>query len=271
MGLRKKLILLISLGLVVLPSYANFEGKIAKNHFYDCEKTIMSENVFDKTLTTGKYWEKNLFYANKYRPLFMLSNKELYDLMPKESISIVQRISTPSIYNISLKTATINKVSITQIPKRQIEPNKNVQLQKQTTPKKVMAKQPLEKQPLYDLQAKSLYEGAKGSDVDSEKKIDTAVLLKNSKNTYNYTLAINLLDEVTKQEPYNAYAFYLKGEIYSGKKDPQNAMKNYIEALKINPCSKQCCIGIAKILEPTNKTLAQRYYERAELVLNDNK
>ena len=33
--------------------------------------------------------------------------------------------------------------------------------------------------------------------MDSDKKIDTAIMLKQSKNHYNYALAIDLLDDVT--------------------------------------------------------------------------
>ena len=54
-------------------------------------------------MANSTYRFKNLFYSNKYRPLFLLSNRELYDLMPRENIGIVNRISTPSVYNISLK------------------------------------------------------------------------------------------------------------------------------------------------------------------------
>jgi hypothetical protein len=33
-------------------------------------------------------FDANVFYFNKYRPIFMLSNKELYDLIPKEEINV---------------------------------------------------------------------------------------------------------------------------------------------------------------------------------------
>lgn len=240
---KKAIILSVIIGLGALPSFAKIDGGISKTHFYDTEKTIMSDVTVNKTIKTGKYWEKNMFYSPKYRPLFMLSNKELYDLMPNEKVSVVQRITTPSVYNISLKSASIQKVSLTA-PILKKEPNKTV-----TKP---------------DVKLISGYEEAKNPQVDPEKKIETALLLKNSKNISNYSLAIDLLDDVTKKEPYNAYAYYLKGELYLLKNDSQNAMKNYVEALKINPISKQCCLGIAKILEPTNKELAQKYYERAK-------
>lgn len=244
MGLSKKIVILsITFGIVVLPSFANIDGKVSKSHFYDTEKTIMSEITSNETLKTGHYWEKNLFYFNKYRPLFMLSNKELYDLMPKEQISVVQRITAPSVYNISLKTASIKTVSLPQ-----------------TTVNKIQSQK---KNPV-DSNLISIYKQAKNPQTDPEKKIEAVILLKKSKDKSNCDLAIDLLDDVTRKEPYNAYAFYLKGELYSEKKDFQNAMKNYVEALRLNPASKQCCLGIAKILEPTNKMLAQKYYNKAE-------
>jgi tetratricopeptide (TPR) repeat protein len=241
---KKIIILSFILGLGVLPSLAQIDGKVSKNNFYETDKSIMSEVTLNKTIKTEKYWEKNLFYFNKYRPLFMLSNKELYDLMPKENESVVQRINAPSIYNISLKTASIKTTSLSS-PVIKKQPEKN----------KIAA---------FDLTW--LYEQAKNPDVDSDNKIDAAIELKNSKNLSNYLLALDLLNDVTKKEPYNAYAYYIKGEIYSAKKDSENAMKNYVQALKINPTSKQSCLGIAKILELTNKELAKKYYNRAMLL-----
>lgn len=252
MKLSKKLtILSIIFGLGGLPLLAKIDGEISQNCFYDTDKTIMTEIIPDKTLKTGKYWEKNLFYFNKYHPLFMLSNKELYDLMPKEPASVVYRITTPSVYNISLKTASIKTVALKSppvVPKKQAEVKKVVDK---------TASKP-------DLNLISQYEQAKNPETEPEAKIETALSLKESKNPSHYKLAIDLLDDVTIKEPYNAYAFYLKGELYSKQKDFESAMKNYVEALKLNPSSKQCCLGIAKILEPTNKTLAQKYYDRAK-------
>lgn len=251
MGMIKRLtVLLVILGLGALPSLAKIQAGVSKSHFYDTEKTIMTDMPLDKTIKTEKYWEKNLLYFNKYRPLFMLSNKELYNLMPKENVSVVQRISTPAVYNISLKSASIKNVSLVPVS------SKNESVQKKST---VLSNDSLSNLTLY-------YELAKNPDIDSDKKIDTAILLKNSKKDSNCNLAIDLLDDVTKQEPYNAYAFYLKGEIYSGKKDTENAMKNYIESLKINPTGKQSCLGISKILESTNKELSKKYHDRAMLL-----
>ena len=244
---KKAIILSIILGLGILPTFATdfakIEGGISRTNSYDTEKTIMSDTALNKAIKTGKYWEKNMFYSPKYRPLFMLSNRELYDLMPSENISVVQRISTPSVYNISLKSASIRKVSLT------------TPIQKQENDKTVNKP---------DVKSISSYEEAKNPQTEPEKKVEAALLLKNSQNVANYHLAIDLLDDVTAKEPYNAYAYYLKGELYRLKRDSQNAMKNYVEALKINPISKQCYFGIAKVLEPTNKELAQKYYERAK-------
>lgn len=247
---NKLAILALILGLGVLPSFAKIETSISKNTFYDTEKTIMKDAPLDKSIKTEKFWEKNLFYFGKYRPLFILSNKELYDLTPKENTNVVQRIVTPSVYNISLKTASIKTISLAPVTTK-----------KENLPKGAVVKNN------EDLSNLSLYyELAKNPESDSDKKIDTAILLKNSKKDSNYVKAIDLLDDVTRMEPYNAYAFYLKGEIYTAKKDSDNAMKNYVEALKINPTSKQSCLGIAKILETSNKELSKKYYERATLL-----
>lgn len=256
MKLINKVLVSLILGGSILPSFAKIDGGISQNYFYDTEQTIMTEVPLNKTLKTGKYWEKNLLYFNKYRPLFMLSNKELYALMPKEHVSVVQRISTPSVYTVSLKTASIKTVSFNQI-----ETPKNISMPKIISKPVVKT---IEKVNPTTSTLMSQYEQAKNPEADIDFKIDTAILLKDSKNPSNYNLAIDLLDDVIRIEPYNAYAFYIKGELYSIKRDSENAMKNYVEALKINPTSKQCCLGIAKILEPTNKELAQKYYNRAK-------
>ena len=247
----KKLIFsLIIFFISILPSSALMDAKISKGHFYDTDSTIMSEIAPEKALSTGEYWTRNVFHLNKYRPLFMLSNKELYNLMPQDRVSVSQRISTPSVYNISLKTSSITKISL--------NPQQNL-IQKHIISKKI-AEKPINQ----NAKLIGLYEQAKSQNTDLEKKIDVAVLLKESKKTANYALAFDLLDEVTAKEPYNAYAFYLKGELYAQKKDFENAIKNYAEALKINPMSKQCCLGLAKVLEPTNKPLALKYYALAK-------
>lgn len=245
---KKAIFSLIVFCIGVLPSFALMDAKISKGHFYDSDSTIMNEIIPEKSLSTGEYWTRNVLHFNKYRPLFMLSNKELYNLMPQDKVSISQRISTPSIYNISLKASSINKISLNPAPAQ----------------KHIINKKVVEKPVNHNVNLIAQYEQAKSQDTDLEKKIDVAILLKDSKKPSNYVLAFDLLDEVVAKEPYNAYAFYLKGELYAQKKDVENAIKNYAEALRINPMSKQCCLGLAKVLEPKNKLLAQKYYQLAK-------
>lgn len=264
MKLASKLtILSVLLGLGFLPlkvsiSFANIEAGISRTHFYDTEKTIMNEQTSDKTIKTEKYWSNNPFYFSKYRPLFMLSNKELYDLMPQEKMSVVQRIATPSVYNISLKTSSITTVSLKPY-KPQAETNRTQFIAGKTAQMDMSASKVSAEDRKYIFE----YERAKNPDVDSDGKIEAASFLKESKKIIHHKLALDLLDDITRKEPYNAYAFYLKGEIYAKDKSPQSAVKNYVAALRLNPTSKQCYLGIAKILEPTNKQLAQKYYDKA--------
>lgn len=270
MKLTKKLFILsILLGFGIMPSFAKIEAGITQTYFYNTEKTLMSEVSQDKTLKTEKYWTNNPFYFSKYRPLFMLSNKELYDLKPKERPSVVQRFTAPSVYNISFKTASITTISLGSEDSRVRPTHRNQQtpldiraqfnpVQNAQMPTKTVAQASLE-----DRKFMYEYEQAKNPDADSDAKIDAALYLRDSKKVVHHRLALDLLDDVTRVEPYNAYAFYLKGEIYAKDKSPQNAMKNYVAALRLNPTSKQCYLGIAKVLEPTNKSLAQKYYAKA--------
>lgn len=247
MGFKKIIFSLIIFCFAVLPSHSMMDAKISKGHFYDTASTIMNEIEPETPSVTDEYWTKNLFQFNKYRPIFMLSNKELYNLMPKDKVSVSARIATPSVYNVSLKTASITKVSLNPAP-----------VQKHIINVKTVSK-PINQNSKLIAQ----YERAKSQNLDIEQKIDVAILLKNSKNPSNYVLAFDLLNEVIKKEPLNAYAYYLKAELYIAKNDSNNAIKNYAEALRINPTSKQCCLGLAKVLEPTNKALASKYYALA--------
>ncbi len=231
-----------------LPSFAKIDGKVSQTYIYDKTNTLMMENNFAPTIKNEEYWDKNELRANKYQPLFLLSNKELINLIPKEPISIVDRIATPDVYNISLKKSSIINVSFAE---------------KNASSKKVALRPQIQKKqttPNYN----ELYEQAKNPDTDTDIKIDIAKKLKDTHNIQNCIMALDILNDVTKLEPYNAYAFYLKGELFIYKKDANNAMKCYLEALKINPTSKQCYLGIAKILESSNKTLAQKYYDKAK-------
>lgn len=268
MGLVKKLatvsILSILLGLGNI-SCAKIETGISQTHFYDTEKTIMKEVSNEAPPRTEKFWSNNPFYFSKYRPLFMLANKELYDLTPiAQRSNVVQRVVAPSVYNVSLKNSSIVSVSLKPESSNMARPViKDSRahfnpMQNATLPVMAVAQPKLE-----DRKYIFEYERAKNPYVDSDEKIEAANFLKESKNLSHHKMALDLLDDVTRKEPYNAYAFYLKGEIFAKDKSPQNAIKNYVAALKLNPTSKQCYIGIARVLEPTNKPLAQKYYEKA--------
>lgn len=264
MELGKKLaILTILLGFGV-PSFAKIEAGITQTYFYDTEKTIMKEVSPDTTPRTEKFWSNNPFYFSKYRPLFMLSNKELFNFTPSEKISVVQKIIAPSVYNVSLKSSSITSISLKPESDNTAHPViKDSRahfnpLQNANAPIIVASQTNFEeKKFVFE------YERAKNPYVDSDEKIEAANFLKTSKSLSHHKMALDLLDDVTKKEPYNAYAFYLKGEIFAKDKSPQNAIKNYVAALRLNPTSKQCYLGIAKVLEPTNKSLAQKYYEKA--------
>lgn len=190
--LKKIVVLSVILEISILPALAKFSCVPSKNCFYNPNQTLMTEMSFqiDKNIETESFWKQNLLYFNKYTPLFMLSNTELYDLTPKE--------------NPTLENKAIDDVSL-------------------------------------------------------EKKVNDYLSEK------NYPSAIKFLNDVTGKEPYNAYAFYLKGQVFLKQNDFENAMKNYVQALKINPLSQQCYLSIARILEPTNKKLSDKYYEKANM------
>ena len=256
MKIWKILFSLLVFSVGVLPSFAIMDIKITKDYYYDTQSTIMSEAEPQKAPANDEFWTKNVFHLGKYRPLFMLSNKELYKLIPQEKMYVSQRIYTPSIYNISLKNYSVNHISLTPKPvQRQAVEQKNAQ-----KPVQKIVQKPVNT----NANLISQYEQAKKQTVDIDQKNDVAVLLKNSKIKSNYILAFDLLNEVIASDPYNAYAYFIKAELYVAQNDSDNAIKNYAQALRINPLSKQCCLGLAKVLEPKNKTLAKKYYNLAK-------
>ncbi len=236
----KKIFISLFLGFFGLPSFAFFDGKIEKQYFYDNSTTIMQEEELDDTVKTEKYWTDNTLTKNKYKPSFIISNNDIINFVPKQHT--VEKISNaPSVYNISLKNSSVVSVSFKE--------------QSSLAEDKSEAEN---KNSVYT----SLYEKAKISSA-TEEKMNTATILKNTKNQKYYNMAISLLDDITNTEPFNAYAFYLKGELYALKQENENAMKCYVSSLRINPANKNCYISIAKMLEATNKTLAQKYYAKA--------
>ena len=252
MNIGKIFFSLIVFSIGILPSFAIMDIKITKDYYYDTHSTIMSETEQQKAPANDEFWTRNVFHLGKYRPLFMLSNKELYNLIPQEKMYVSQRIYTPSIYNISLKNCSVS----------------NVSLKPKSIQKPIIEQKPIQKvvQTPVNTNANliSQYEQAKKQTIDIDQKIDVAVLLKNSKIKSNYILAFDLLNDVIASDPYTPYAYCIKAELYVAKNDSDNAIKNYAQALKINPLSKQCCLGLAKVLEPKNKELAKKYYNLAK-------
>lgn len=161
----------------MLPVNAKINGNISQSYFYDLERTIMSEVAQSQEIKTGKYWEKNFFVQGKYRPIFLLSNKELYNFVQKPDVKILREQKIPSIYNVSLKN-----------PTKKIQP----------TP-----------------------------------------------------------------TPSSAQTYCDKAEMYYAMGNYEQAMKNFIQSYRIDPTNKQSCLGIAKILNRTNRELAQKYYSKA--------
>lgn len=87
----------------ILPSYAIMDATISKGHFYDTTSTIMKEVEPDKSMPSEEFWTRNVFRFNKYRPVYMLSNKDIFNLIPQENVSTTQRVSAPAVYYVSLK------------------------------------------------------------------------------------------------------------------------------------------------------------------------
>jgi tetratricopeptide (TPR) repeat protein len=250
----------IGIALTSLPAAARLEGGIFQGHFYDTQSTIMSDIIPETTIKTGKYWDNNPLYFNRYRPLFMLSNKELYSVAPEKKESIFERILAPSVYNISLKNSSVTRISLSA------QPPLPKAVAKKYPPVITRAVSELPSNPVAEEKPQSSLL-AENPTVPIEKRNEEALNstenLKDTNKTSNYNMPIDMLDEVTQKEPYNAEAFSAKGDIYYMQGDMEKAMQNYAQALKINPYCKQSCLGIAKILEQSDKPLAQKYFARA--------
>ena len=238
-------------------AHAKIEGAVSQEHFFDSKKTLTPEIKVQKEAKIQEYWSENALQINKYKPFFMLSNKELYNFKPEPKKTYSYKV--PSVYNVSFKSSKVKTVSFDKT-----DQIKTLRELKDIDKAKEANKAPKDAKSTTNLQALKMYEKMKSTNVDADEKINVAITLKETKRYPNYQLALNLLDEVTEKEPYNAYAFFIKGEVYSAKKDIEHAVINYVEALRINPYSKKSYLGLARVIEPTNKALAQKYYEKAK-------
>ena len=238
-------LLVFNFGILQACAWPLLRGNAQKQYFYDTETTIMYEDYTNNELKHDTYWTKNIFQGNKYKPSFMLSGKELIKLVTAKKKTEIKYASAPRIYNISLKNSSIVNVSLNSPGIYTINSDTTIN---NAEDEKYLA----------------MYRVAKGSLADSEQKIDVAVSLKESGIVKNYIRAIDLLNEVTAKDPTNSYAFCLKGQLFYLKNDNENAMKCYLKALDIDPDNKDCYYGIAKIIEPINKSLADKYYNSAK-------
>lgn len=261
------MIFAIQLAFATLPASANLQGGVFKTNFIDTSDTISVEIKPETKIKLSKYWDTNFFCLNRYRPLFMLSNKDLIKLMPEHNQSVVERIMTPSVYSISFRNSSITHISLKSqpvIPLKFAKKYSPIITHNENIPTKTISiKNPEIKTITPPKDTTQLRPTKIAKEESCEDLIKKAVMLKNTKKSANYTTALNILNQVLKKEPKNVTALIVKGDIYYQKGEMENSMQNYANAVRINPLSKDGCLGIAKILEQTDKMLAQKYFARA--------
>ena len=208
---------------------AKLVGSISSGYFYDNENTIMKENMEKKEIKNIKFWEKNEFKQNQFETYSIISNKDLYRVFPIKK-TIIREKEIPTVYTISFKQATVQQISLNNSKK--VEEDNNL-----------------------------LYEKAKQTN-NIDEKISAVLKLKKT----NKSEALEILNQVILMDKNFAHAYYLKGEIYYSFEKYELSMENYAKAFQINPNSYQSCLGIAKILDKTNKELSQKYYQKAAML-----
>jgi len=215
----------------------------ALDEITDMQDSILLELPTYQNFSLSQYTVENL--ANKNNYLFLLSNKDLVRQEIKKTQKISNKISIPNVYTISLKPQLEAQPVLAQISTPAVSSISENLTNVSTSPI-------------------VLYNYAKNGDTSS--KIDVAIKLIEINQISTNMLAEDLLNEVLKSDSENPYAYYLKGNLDYNRKKYEDAMKNYVTSYKLNPYSVQSCLGIAKILDKTNKQLAQKYYEKAQMI-----
>lgn len=79
----------------------------------------------------------------------------------------------------------------------------------------------------------------------------------------NYQLARELLNDVLKQNEYNAEAYYIRGRLYKALKDTSLSASSYKTAIELNPNYYDAYVEVGLLYASQKSELAKEYYNTA--------
>ncbi len=250
----KKYLFLITVLLLTVNCALSMPMSATVSQDYDLGFESVVKRKFSEILKFSKIFEKNddIFYQKGYRPIYMLSIKELYYQEPVVKSNIEKR-KIPNTYNISFASNNVKsteKVSFIEREKFNITDIENIEKDGdfnkiQNRYRKLIVNNPERIELLYKY-AQFLY--------------------KNSK----YKEAIAVLNDIISKDSGFVLASYTLGNIYFDLGEYKNAIKANLAVIKRNPYCADAYYNIASALERMQKfSLAMDYYQKC-LSINQN-
>ncbi len=218
---------------------------------YDLGFESVIKRKFGDIFKISKIFEKNddLFYQKRYCPIYMLSMKDIYSMVPTVTSNLEKRL-VPNTYNLSFKQEkNIPQSNISLI-------NSNVQsgLKKIETQNTAISSEHREYQELL---------------AQNPERIE--ILYKYAQFLYtkrSYNDAISVLNKIIQKDDSFVLASYTLGNIYFDMGEYKNAIKANLAVIAKNPYCSDAYFNIASSLEKLQKfSLAISYYQKC-LALN---
>jgi len=245
--MKKNLLVITAFLLSVNSAFSlSMSGGVSQD--YDMSFESILRKKFGEIIEISKIFEKNddVFYQKRYKPVYMLSTHEFYNILPAVKSNIEKR-RIPNTYNLSLKTGesmpensisfSNNKTDNDILNLEIIEKNEGFE-KAQEKYKELISQNPDRIELLYKY-AQFLY---------SNKKYDDAVLV---------------LNQIVEKDRSFVLASYTLGNIYFDMGEYKNAIKANLAVIKHNPYCADAYFNIASALEKMHRfNLAIDYYQK---------
>ena len=219
----------------------SMNASVSANYDISFEKII--KNKVLQLIKISKIFEMNddVFYRNKYTPLYLLSAKDIYTVEPKIKQKVEKR-EIPDTYNLSFNNTTTNTNTIVFSPENTL---------------------PAE------------FEEVKNTDLELINKYPDRIELQYKYALYLYSKnlyedAIDILVKIKQKDSNFVLASYTLGNIYFDMGEYKKSIKANMDVIKKNPYCADAYFNIASALEKLHKiNLALDFYNKC-LSINSN-
>lgn len=228
-------------------------GTVSKDYDFGFETAI--RHKFGNIYRFSKIFEKNddLFYQKRFCPVYLLSMKDMYSVIPTVKSNIEKR-KIPNTYTLSFKGGNADTANKINFSKNDIE-------------KEIQSLNSIEKTSDFSAVQK------KYQKLIAENPDRIELLYKYAQflyTNYKYPDAIAVLNDIVAKDESFVLASYTLGNIYYDLGEYANAVKANMTVIKKNPFCADAYFNIASSLEKMHKfSLAIDYYNKC-LSLNAN-